>query len=131
MSTNRYSPQEALNLTNGTAPTGLSLQEIANITYGADYSTQYTFQEILNANLDAHPTQYSEQEALYLTLAADLSLTPPYTKYTVQELLNLAYTGGVTVEDALDDAPLASGILMENGVDELLTENSNVLIMEG
>ena len=130
MSATRYSPQEAFNLSNGTAPTARSLQEIANISDGSSFPTQYSFQEILNTNLGVHSTCYSEQEALFLTLQADLSLTPPYTQYSIQELLNLAYTGGVTVEEALDDDPIVPTFLMETG-DALLTEDSNTLTMEG
>jgi hypothetical protein len=130
MPATRYSPQEAFNLSNGTAPTALSLQEIANISDGSAYPTEYTFQEVLNLNLGVHGTMYSEQEALFRTLQDDLSLTDPYTKYSVQEMLNMAYDGEVTVEETLDDAPPTSALLMESG-DALLAENGNTLIMEG
>jgi hypothetical protein len=115
MPATRYSPQEAFNLSNGTAPTALSLQEIANISDGSAYPTEYTFQEVLNLNLGVHGTMYSEQEALFRTL---------------QEMLNMAYDGEVTVEETLDDAPPTSALLMESG-DALLAENGNTLIMEG
>lgn len=90
-------------LYSGTLSTRLTLQNVVNLQEGNTPTTQKPFQVILNENLGLAPYALSEQEALWRTLQPDLNLSGSRTRYTVQELLNMAYAqGDVTLPEVID-----------------------------
>lgn len=95
-SNTQYSSQTVVNRLYGSGDTQYSVQEVFNGQYGT-LATLYSPQVIMNRNLGVSDDAYSEQQALFRTLASELTLTGSDTQYSVQELLNMAYTAGVTL----------------------------------
>lgn len=100
-----FTEQEVYNDIYGSSPlTKYTLQEVANLEDNdSTHPTHRTFQYILNTNLGLHGTALSEQVALFRTLQNEIALEGPETRYTVQEMLNMAFILDVSLPDAIGE----------------------------
>lgn len=75
----------------------LSEQEAVNKYFSTEPYQKYTLQEAMSLSLYGKRMDLTVQEMLWEALRADLAISGPKTKYSEQELLNMAQDAGVAI----------------------------------